>query len=77
MNPLLEAFNTPFETAPFSKIENKHFKPAIEKAIELARTEIDEIVNNTDAPTFSNTIEALDYSGKLLDSVSHLSLIHI
>jgi peptidyl-dipeptidase Dcp len=72
MNPLLEAFNTPFETAPFSKIENKHFKPAIEKAIELARTEIDEIVNNTDAPTFSNTIEALDYSGKLLDSVSHI-----
>ena len=72
MNPLLEAFNTPFGTAPFSKIENKDFKPAIEKAIEMARTEIDQVTSNTDTPSFNNTIEALDYSGKLLDSVTHI-----
>ncbi len=66
MNPLLQ----PFDTAPFSKIKNAHFKPAFLKAIEKTRSEIDTIVDNPEPPTFKNTIEALDYSGYQLDRVS-------
>ena len=66
MNPLLE----PFDQAPFSQIKNEHFKPAFLDAIEMARREIDAIVNNTKTPSFENTIEALDYSGYQLDRVS-------
>ncbi|MCJ7467679.1 MAG: M3 family metallopeptidase [Maribacter sp.] len=66
MNPLLQ----PFDTAPFSQIKNEHFKPAFLKAIEEARAEIDAITNRTDTPTFENTIEALEFSGRQLDRVS-------
>jgi Zn-dependent oligopeptidase len=44
MNPLLQDFNT----APFSKISNEHYKPAIKKGIEIAKAEIDEIIHNTE-----------------------------
>jgi len=67
-NPLLQ----PFDQAPFSEIKNEHFKPAFLEAIELARTEIDAIVDNSEAPTFENTIEALDYSGYQLDRISSI-----
>ncbi len=70
MNPLLSVFNTPYHTAPFSQIKNEHFKPAIENGIEKARKEIDAIVKNNEAPTFKNTIEALDFSGELLSNVT-------
>ena len=66
MNPLL----TPFDTAPFSKIKNEHFKPAFLQTIEDTRAEIDVIVNNTSEPTFENTIEALEFSGQQLDRIS-------
>ena len=66
MNPLL----SPFDTAPFSKIKNEHFKPAFLKAIEDAKAEIDAITSNTDLPTFENTIEALEFSGQQLDRIS-------
>ncbi|MEO9481221.1 MAG: M3 family metallopeptidase [Maribacter dokdonensis] len=66
MNPLL----SPFDTAPFSKIKNEHFKPAFLQSIEEARAEIDAITENTDAPTFENTIEALEFSGQQLDRIS-------
>jgi len=66
MNPLLEKF----DTAPFSKINNEHFKPAFLQAMEDARAEIDTITSNTDAPTFQNTIEALEFSGQQLDRIS-------
>jgi len=71
-NPLLQNFETPFNTAPFSKIKNEHFKPAFEKAIEIATAEIDAICNNPKVPTFENTIEALDFSGKTLDRISSI-----
>lgn len=71
-NPLLEKFNTSFNTPPFSKIKNEHFKPAFEAAIAKAKQEIDTITDNSEAPTFENTIAALDFSGQLLDSVSHI-----
>ncbi|MDB2606465.1 M3 family metallopeptidase [Zobellia sp.] len=66
MNPLL----TPFDTAPFSKIENAHFKPAFLQAMEDARTEINQITANEEAPSFENTIEALEFSGQQLDRIS-------
>ena len=66
MNPLL----SPFDTAPFLQIKNEHFKPAFLKSIEDARAEIDAITENTDAPTFENTIEALEFSGQQLDRIS-------
>jgi peptidyl-dipeptidase Dcp len=71
-NPLLESFNTPYTTAPFSKIENKHFKPAFIKGIELAKQEIDAIIQNSEPATFENTIEALDFSGQTLDRISSI-----
>jgi len=65
-NPLLQ----PFDTAPFSQIKNEHFKPAFLNAIEDARAEIDAITQNPSKPTFENTIEALEFSGKQLDRIS-------
>ncbi|WBU88292.1 M3 family metallopeptidase [Cellulophaga omnivescoria] len=66
MNPLLSTF----DTAPFSKIKNEHFMPAFTKAMADARAEIDAITNNTNTPTFKNTIEALDFAGEQLDRIS-------
>lgn len=71
-NPLLQNFNTPYGAAPFSKIKSKHFKPAFIEAIKLAKADIDKIVNNKEIPTFENTIEALDFSGEVLDRVSSI-----
>lgn len=65
-NPLLQSF----DQAPFSKIENEHFKPAITSAIEITREEIEAIIRNEAPPTFENTIEALDYSGQQLARVT-------
>lgn len=65
-NPLL----SPFDTAPFSRIKNEHFKPAIIQAIEEARTEINAITDAADTPTFMNTIAALDFAGQHLDRVT-------
>lgn len=69
-NPLLEEWNTPYQTPPFSKIELKHYEPAFDYAIEQNRAEIDAIINNPEAPTFENTIVAMEQSGELLGRVS-------
>lgn len=66
-NPLLNKFDTPEQTAPFSKINNSHYLPAIKAGIAKAYKEIDRIVDNTDKPTFENTIVALENSGSDLD----------
>lgn len=71
-NPLLSKFDTPYQTPPFDKIKHEHYKPALDSAISMARHEIDAIVNNPAKPTFENTIEALDRSGKLLADVSNI-----
>lgn len=68
MNPLLQ----PFDTAPFSKISTEHYKPAIKKAIELARKEIEEIVENKAKPTFENTTVALDFTGEKLNRITSI-----
>lgn len=71
MNPLLNNFNTPFETAPFHLIKTNHFLPAIQEAIKLAKIEIEEIKKVT-TPDFKNTIAALDNSGEKLAIVSSI-----
>ncbi|MDR3188712.1 MAG: M3 family metallopeptidase [Prevotellaceae bacterium] len=65
-NPLLEKFSTPFEATPFDKIKTEHYLPAFEYGMEEGRREISAIAGNADAPTFENTIAALDYSGASL-----------
>jgi len=72
MNILLQKFNTKLDTAPFSKIKNEDYLPAFQEAISLAKGEIDQIVNNTENPTFENTIEALSFSGDTLDRISNI-----
>lgn len=71
-NPLLEKFDTPFESAPFSKIKNENYKPAFIKAIEEAKAEIEAITQNPESPTFSNTIEAMELSGEKLGRISSI-----
>lgn len=72
MTILNTSFDTPYQTAPFSKIKNEDFLPAFLHAIEEAKAEIDAISNNPEAPTFENTIEALDFSGEQLDRISSI-----
>ena len=65
-NPLLDAFHTDFEAAPFSKIKIEQFTPAIKEAIKVGLSEIDTIINQKETPSFKNTIEAMDNCGNLL-----------
>ncbi len=65
-------FDTPYGMPPFDEITNKDFKPAFEKGIKQQTEEIDAIVNNPEAPTFENTIVALDNSGAILTRVSRV-----
>ncbi|MDQ7915960.1 M3 family metallopeptidase [Mesonia sp. MT50] len=67
-NPLLQSF----EEAPFSKIKTKHYQPAIKEAIALAKAEIDAITASAEAPTFKNTIEALENSGETLSRATSI-----
>ncbi len=69
-NPLLQKWDTPFQVPPFSKIKPADYVPAFEKAMKEQNDNINAIINNTEAPTFENTIAALAYSGQLLDKVS-------
>jgi len=68
-NPFFEEWNTPFGVPPFEKIKTEHFKPALEEGMKLQLAEIEDIIKNSDAPTFENTIAALDYTGSLLNKV--------
>ncbi|MDC9722706.1 MAG: M3 family metallopeptidase [Urechidicola sp.] len=72
MNPLLSPFTTPYTSAPFSKIKNEHFKPAIEKAIISAKKEIDVLVANKATPTYKNTIESLEFVGMQMKRVTSI-----
>ncbi|TYC12864.1 M3 family metallopeptidase [Bizionia gelidisalsuginis] len=72
MNTLLKHFSTPYNTAPFSKINTEDYKPAITTLIEETKEEIDGIVNNPESPTFKNTIEALEFSGQQLDRAASI-----
>lgn len=69
-NPFFTEYSTPFGVPPFEQIKFEHYKPAILQGMEDGRKEIEVIVNNPDAPTFENTIVALDQQGALLRKVS-------
>ncbi|MFN3754574.1 M3 family metallopeptidase [Flavobacterium sp.] len=72
MKILTQNFQTKHNTAPFSQIKMEDYQPAFEENIAKARAEIDAIINNSEAPTFENTIEALDFSGQELDRLSSI-----
>ncbi len=73
-NPLLQPFTAPHATAPFDRIRPDHYLPALHEAMRQGRQEIQAITDNPDAPTFANTIVALERSGALLNRVS--SVMH-
>ncbi len=69
-NPFFEEFKgTPHGTAPFDRIDISHYEPAVDRGIKLGLKAIDDIVANPEAPTFENTIVALENSGRELDRV--------
>ncbi|TYA69818.1 M3 family metallopeptidase [Seonamhaeicola marinus] len=69
---LLNSYETPYQTAPFSKIKDEFYLPSFKEAIQNAKNEIDAITNNPETPSFENTIEALDFSGEQLDRISSI-----
>lgn len=71
-NPLLSPFTAPHGAAPFDRIKTDDFEPAITKAIELHESEIDAIARQTDAPTYENTIEAMELSGSTLSRITSI-----
>jgi peptidyl-dipeptidase Dcp len=68
-NPFFVQWDTPFGVPPFDKIKNKHYLPAFKEAIRQDNAEIRIIVNNSEEPTFENTILPLDKSGDLMTNV--------
>jgi len=71
-NPFFKEWNTPFQTPPFDEIKIEDYMPAFEQGIRMQKAEVDAIINNTPRPTFENTIEAMEKSGKLLIKVSNV-----
>ena len=72
INPFFQEWNTPYEVPPFLDIKDEHYMPAYEQGMKENLEEIDLIVNNTEAPTFANTIEELERTGKLLSRVGRV-----
>ncbi len=71
-NPFFEEFSTPYGVPPFDKIKTEHYMPAFIEGMRQDSLEIEAIANNSEPPTFANTIEALEYSGAMLDRVSRV-----
>ena len=72
MKILTQSFQTTHNTAPFSQIKIDDYQPAFEENLAKARAEIDAITSNSEAPTFENTIVALDFAGQELDRLSSI-----
>ena len=71
-NPFFSEYETPFKTPPFDRIKNKHYMPAIKEGIKQEQKEIDAIATNEAAPTFENTVVAMEKTGALLDRVQYV-----
>ena len=69
-NPFFSTWNTPYDIPDFARIKPQHYMPAFQEGMRRQKAEIDAIVNNSEEPTFANTIEAYEYSGELLNMVS-------
>lgn len=70
MNPLLENWTTPFAVPPFARITDDDFAPAFEEAFKRSRAAIDAIAADPAAPSFANTIEAMERADTLMEKVS-------
>src|SRR5699024_12620764 len=70
-NPLMNESTLPFEAPPFDQIEASDFMPAFKKGMSKQLKEVDSIANNSENPTFENTLVALEKSGQLLTRVQH------
>ena len=72
INPFFQEWNTLYEVPPFLDIKDEHYMPAYEQGMKENLEEIDIIVNNPETPTFANTIEELERTGKLLSKVGRV-----
>ncbi|MEA2005829.1 MAG: M3 family metallopeptidase [Acidobacteriota bacterium] len=71
-NPFFSDYNTPFETPPFDRIKEEHYLPAFKEGIKQQLEKIDVVVSNEEAPTFENTIDAIESSDALLTNVGNV-----
>ena len=69
-NPFFQAWETPYQVPPFDKITVEHYIPAFEEGMRQQIAEVEAIINQKESPTFANTVEALDYSGELLEKTA-------
>ncbi|MFP4081391.1 MAG: M3 family metallopeptidase [Candidatus Aminicenantes bacterium] len=69
-NPFFSEFDTPYQVPPFDKIKEEHYLPAFKEAFKQQQQEIKAITKNPEPPTFENTLEDLDKSGKLYRKVN-------
>lgn len=69
-NPFFGQYQTPHGTVPFDRIKTEHYEPAILEGIKQQNAELDAIIQNPEKATFTNTIEAYEQSGRLLDKVT-------
>jgi peptidyl-dipeptidase Dcp len=69
-NPFFAASTLPYQMPAFDQIKDEHYKPAFERGMSEHLAEVEVIANNADAPTFENTIVAMEKTGQLLDRVS-------
>ena len=72
MNIFLKKYNTPFDAIPFDKIRLEDYEPALREGMKVENEEMAHIADNPEAPTFENTIEAMEQSGELLGEVSEV-----
>ena len=72
MNPFTQNWTTLRQTPPFKEIKTEHYLPAFEQAIVAAKQDIENIVNQKDAPDFENTVVALDCAGEQLSTVADI-----
>ncbi|MDR2885490.1 MAG: peptidase M3, partial [Rikenellaceae bacterium] len=71
-NPLLQDFDTPFQTPPFDKIKVTDYMPAFERAVKEMKAEAEAIAASTDEATFENTVVALEQAGSRLTTISNI-----
>lgn len=71
-NPLLKPFTGIHQTAPFHAVKIEHYLPAFDAAIEEAKSEVQQIIDNPERPDFENTIVALDLAGERLNRIQNI-----
>jgi peptidyl-dipeptidase Dcp len=71
-NPFFETWTTPFGLPPFDRIRPEHFPPGFNRGMAEQLAEVAAIADSTEAPSFANTVEAMERSGRLLGRVSRV-----